>query len=128
MHLTSIQRLRLNENAICYDGLKALGPHLAKITSIRSLNLSCNEFGPAGADSLGPAHLKVLHLAHLKVLRVLDLSTTQMGLDGIRSLWPHLAALTAIKHLDLSDNGFSLDDAESMKPHMAPLKIHVTAY
>ena len=70
------------------DGVKSLGPHLARLTSIQELDLSSNEIGADGVKLLGP------HLACLRSIQQLKLSENQIGADGVKSLGPHLAHLT----------------------------------
>jgi hypothetical protein len=94
MHLFSVV------HEIIYIGIAALGLHLAALSSLRSLDLTYNNFKTDGAAALG------LHLASLSTLQYLGLSCNNFENDAATALGPHIAALLYLQSLNPSCNKF----------------------
>jgi hypothetical protein len=82
--------------------LGALTGHL----SLRSLNISSNQVGQAGRDQAG-AVIAALVAADAPALHELDVSSCQLGDEGLRPLFAALPANTHLRTLNCEGNEFS---------------------
>ena len=121
--LTQLQHLNLSCNGIGAAGAAQLGAHLEKLTQLQRLSLSGNNIGAAGAVQLGPhlANLAYLQRLDRPQLQHLNLSKNIIDAAGAAELGPHLAKLTHLQHLNLSENFIGADGAVQLGPHLAKL-------
>lgn len=89
-------------------GAQALGPHLARLTSLQHLNLRNSELGVAGAEAPGP------HLASLTALQSINVGNG-FGAAGAETLVTYLASLKQMLCFHVIDNGMSLKDRRVLK-------------
>ena len=92
-----------------------IGPHLATLTALQSLDLTDNALAEAGAIALAP------HLPPLRHLQDLFLGRNALGRGGAAALAAPLAGLAAMQLLDLSDNGLDDSAIALLAPRLAPL-------
>ena len=60
----------------------------------------------------------------LTCIQKFDLSSNNIGADGVKSLGPHLTHLTSIQQLDLSINRIGADGVKLLGTHLAHPHVH----
>ena len=94
--LTHIVYLNLASNAIGLKGSRMLAGALNALKHIKELNLSDNDMTSEGIKTIVPAMRPSL--------LVIDLSSNDIGPDGVSALSVALQGLTQLQKIDLSDN------------------------
>lgn len=140
LHQNALQRIRLGEDnlilaELCLDddSICTIAPEFS--ASLKSLDLSRNEFGCVGIRALPPMHnldtlcLSGTHIpdlpadmfALMPMLQNLLLSNVQIDDDGMERIAPHFHKLEHLKVLDLSCNPFSTGIHALLRPDRLPL-------
>ena len=98
--LPALTRLDLcaSNMTLSWPEMQPVCAHLAALTRLRELNLSCNPIKDAGAARLAPC------VAELTSLQSLGFSRCDIGLAGVEALAPALRQLAHLTRLDLSHN------------------------
>jgi Ran GTPase-activating protein (RanGAP) involved in mRNA processing and transport len=104
----ALVHLDLSENNIGPDGAESLAGVLAQCPALTFLDLSGNQFGDPGAESLAGVLGQCTALTHL------DLMDNQMRPAGARSLAGVLAQCTALADLNLFSNQIGEAGADSL--------------
>ncbi|XP_019643853.1 PREDICTED: NACHT, LRR and PYD domains-containing protein 3-like [Branchiostoma belcheri] len=108
------------------DGMTALGiasmtPYMRHLAGLRELDITDNEIGDTGLESL----TDVLHV--FTALQVLGLRRTRISSAGMRTLVPTLCKLTKMMELDISNNidigDPGLECLVDHLPHLTGMKV-----
>ena len=105
---TTLTNLNLSLNNIGSAGDESLATALKTNTNLTKLNLRSNNIGPAGGESLAT------ELKTNTTLKNLNLSFNSIGPAGAESLTAALRANTTLTNLNLSDNDIGPAGAESL--------------
>ena len=112
-HGGALERLSLSACGLGSDAAVKLGQAASRKGSrLRELNLSGNQLGPDGADTLVKGLTKDLTAGVSAALEALNLADTGLGDAGAAAVLAAAAALPALRHLNLSRCGVTGDAVE----------------
>ena len=105
----NLQTLKLCDNHIDADGMKALAAHLCHCTQLKELDLYNNEIGEDGTKALAE------NLYHCTQL---NLGNNKIGENGAKALAANLVHCTHLNQLDLSQNNIGINGAKALATNL----------
>ncbi|XP_066271876.1 NLR family CARD domain-containing protein 3-like [Branchiostoma lanceolatum] len=112
--------LRLGYVGMTAVSISSLAPYMRHIVGLRELDISFNEIGDTGMESLTAV------LPIFTAMQVLDLSAIGISPTGMRTLIPALCQLTRLIKLDISYNGIGdlgLECLAAILHHLTAMKV-----